>query len=241
MLDRSINSYLGLYGSNSVQISKKINYNFFQSKIELNYEVIKPINLKIIINDGSTDHSFNLLLSPSEKMATVLIEGDINGKRIDFVFSSDTLINKGDLKIGLVTKTANAKDRISRHRQIYMRPETFQQILTDFAGKNVTIIRTEKKKDASGRERLIENPPELISAYFYQREQDFKYDEAGQIESAKAVLLAKTFDNVTRDDIVVSDDIKFIVRTIVRVPGIYNHDGTVDYAFTYCEVSLYEN
>ena len=116
-------------------------------------------------------------------------------------------------------------------RQKFLSESDFQKILERFNGRKVEHVSRAKILDSSsGRETFRENSTKTIFCYF---------NSASRTKRGDAVLMAKYSDSVKKDDLIIADGVKYVVRDVNNVPGEYNHDGSVNYVYSMCNLTIY--
>ena len=234
---------LNIFSSTNIaKIVKKTNLAITDTEIEL--RVLSTIEAKLNIGFrqslyfhgerddiaiGANDITFKIPKTPELN----------NVDTFELTVTATQPIPQGAIQLNGVTKTVHALDNVLEKRQEYLRRERFEQILKDFGGKNVQLIRTNKKENPGGREIYDEEDPITISCFLFKRRQTIRPQEIGEFETSKIPALFKVSDKVKKDDIIISDDEKFSVWTTIMVPGVFNKNGTVTYGYQYAELVIY--
>lgn len=127
-------------------------------------------------------------------------------------------------------------------RQAPFTATDFNNVLDNYAGRNVVLTpRTQSISNRTGKTEYTDGTETTIYCYFVKRNQFWTFDKSGKIEGGDALLMAKYSDSVQKNDLITADDEIFIVESRIDRVGSYNTDGTINYAYTACNLFKYEN
>lgn len=126
-------------------------------------------------------------------------------------------------------------------RQQVLSRSDFLKILDEYGGRNVTHTpRTATKNNRTGQIEYTEGTAVSIYCYFTKLSQTWTFEGAGKFEGGDALLNAKYTDSVDKDDLIDVDGETYIVKDKLNVVGTYYTDGTVQFAYTTCNLFKYE-
>lgn len=115
----------------------------------------------------------------------------------------------------------------------------FDSILDNYFGRQIShtpIVKT--RSNVTGQETLTEGTTVNIKAHFSRTGQNWNFNKAGFFEKGDAVALCKYADSVSKDDIITVEGIKYRVKEILNVPGIFDSTGSGS-SYTYTSVNLF--
>lgn len=126
--------------------------------------------------------------------------------------------------------------------QSYLSVADFTQILNNYAGRTVSLIkRTLSTDNITGEEIFSDGTPANITCYFLKQTQRWEFDKIGKIEGGDAVLLAYYSDGLKKDDKIVADGEEYVIRNIINVPGVFDVTGNPTFVYSYSNLFKVEN
>ena len=115
------------------------------------------------------------------------------------------------------------------------------QILNKWHGRKLTITpRTQSFDNDTGEQVFVNGTSKLITAFFVRSNQKWDYEKAGFFEKGDAFLVCLFKEGVKKDDLIVAEGLKFVVKEVLNVPSVLDPDGSnTEFIFTSCNLFLY--
>lgn len=124
--------------------------------------------------------------------------------------------------------------------QSYLTVNDFDAILDNYSGRLVAHTpRTITPDNLTGDETAADGSTANIKCHFLKREQKWWFDKVAKIEGGHASLLSKTADDVQIDDKIVADGETFLVKDVIKVPGVFDSTSlTPTIVYYFCNLFL---